>query len=898
MAVPVWARGGSAPKAAPKQSGSVPPITVFSSPPFGSRRTPTEVGDRGLSGKRSDTSSPRRDRAKLGKTSGIMAVGAWSAREEIARMIEQGVPSTDILQSIRSGIEGDVPLTCQGIGSSASPSEPNPGGLESGEGPTSRTRLERSRPPPESISSSARSSPRQLSTDMSSKGSPRWAKDSVGPSLGFQKKATRPSPKTPPLEVKAEEGDEPIGAVRAPIEASDVVTILAAESFFDSFAKKAVRPSQQDPPPPRREYVPRRLPTRTRPLEAAKLEEFRQLAKSLFEDLIILEVKMDLMDTVSTDTAIVDELFFKFADPRSPGTGLRYGRLMVRYLDFFTNKFGGEKVGDKVFGLEAVQAYITKLVMEDAGFRTPQSFLYAVEYFANTFGFFAPGVRHPRVKKLSNDYAAKAPERKPAPFFEVKFLDWLEKAVLNLELDLQTRVACGKLRLCAQASVRHSDLAGTALGDVEWCRLIGGAEVLGLRARASRTKSGPRTWAASLLGVHPDNDNWLICLVQLLLEMHGPGWKSHTFLGCSANRDGSWNHLPPLIDEDTLTVKRALVNSLGKGGPEPMTEREALHLRWHGCKATMPTYMAHFGVGTRVIRFQGSWKDTSEAMPDLYLRESQTLVMKGQMEVLDQIRRGATVQSLEGQELSCFPFKADWSTVATLKSEGRLPNVGNDAEAFEAMERAVVCREEPDGRRVLRKECAKDILSLPPEFCGDGVSDAEILDQVAKREASLMDQRYRESPPTEGGVTLNDVDDMVDSDDSQLDPTTADMELYPVFVQLATGTGKVHKPSFIDAAFPQCGSHGTRFSDLQIGHDWGHNYSLCTKCFGKMSDESACPLLCDYIQADDDGIPTRCGRRCQESQAEGHLKPSDPGFSAAARHRCSLHSEVVQDRDL
>ena len=59
-------------------------------------------------------------------------------------------------------------------------------------------------------------------------------------------------------------------------------------------------------------------------------------------------------------------------------------------------------------------------------------------------------------------------------------------------------------------------------------------------------------------------------------------------------------------------------------------------------------------------------------MPDLYLRESQILVLKAQIEVLDQIRRGAVIQTLEGRELDSMR-QPDWATVETLTEEDRLP---------------------------------------------------------------------------------------------------------------------------------------------------------------------------------------------------------------------------------
>ena len=114
------------------------------------------------------------------------------------------------------------------------------------------------------------------------------------------------------------------------------------------------------------------------------------------------------------------------------------------------------------------------------------------------------------------------------------------------------------LVVCSQSSIRHSDLAGTAMRDVEWCRVVGSSGVLGLRAKAACTKSGPRTWAASLLGVHPDNDKWLIRWVELLLVMHGHDWRTHSFVGRAAGKSEGWEMYSPRISEENLTVKHPL----------------------------------------------------------------------------------------------------------------------------------------------------------------------------------------------------------------------------------------------------------------------------------------------------------------------------------------------------
>ena len=49
-------------------------------------------------------------RIRLGKTSGVLAAGAWAAREEIAKLIEEGHRSPDILRAIRDAREDSPEL--------------------------------------------------------------------------------------------------------------------------------------------------------------------------------------------------------------------------------------------------------------------------------------------------------------------------------------------------------------------------------------------------------------------------------------------------------------------------------------------------------------------------------------------------------------------------------------------------------------------------------------------------------------------------------------------------------------------------------------------------------------------------------------------------------------------
>lgn len=52
------------------------------------------------------------------------------------------------------------------------------------------------------------------------------------------------------------------------------------------------------------------------------------MARAIFEDLVLLDVKMDIVDPVFNGRDIDSEKFNTLTDPRNPKTGLRYARLM------------------------------------------------------------------------------------------------------------------------------------------------------------------------------------------------------------------------------------------------------------------------------------------------------------------------------------------------------------------------------------------------------------------------------------------------------------------------------------------------------------------------------------------------------------------------------------------
>jgi hypothetical protein len=95
--------------------------------------------------------------------------------------------------------------------------------------------------------------------------------------------------------------------------------------------------------------------------------------------------------TAADGNGVNEERFHLFTEPRSPGTGLRYARLLKAHASRIP---GAEK--SNPFGIKEIQDHILALITEGVGFMTPLSFVYAVEHFSALLGFACPGTKHPQ----------------------------------------------------------------------------------------------------------------------------------------------------------------------------------------------------------------------------------------------------------------------------------------------------------------------------------------------------------------------------------------------------------------------------------------------------------------------------------------------------------------------
>ena len=312
-------------------------------------------------------------------------------------------------------------------------------------------------------------------------------------------------------------------------------------------------------------------------------------------------IDMDLINIAGPPDNIDRRKFHLHTAPNRASTGIRYARLFKQLQSFCTSEPRSVSENAGAMDKLGVLDFVELLVQRGSGKKTPQSLLYAFDYFSKVFGFEFEKRPWERAKRLALRYAqadSDIPNR--APMFRRKTLFALEQICLDPCLPDPWRVAAGKLRLCVQASIRHDDLLNTPLKNCEWIRRSGEPGIVGLRSKAARGKTGPRLWVASIKGVCKSGDNWLNELMVLVLKSHGRNFESHDHFGRLPTHDNqAFVAAPASLPADVRCVKEALVSKIREGIDVGMSEKEVHLLRWHGAKATMTSYMQHLGLSPR-----------------------------------------------------------------------------------------------------------------------------------------------------------------------------------------------------------------------------------------------------------------------------------------------------------
>lgn len=297
--------------------------------------------------------------------------GALAAREEIARLLEDGYRGRDILSAIRSKNTRSTML-----------SSLISGGDE--DGPPMFRRTQSS-----DVETRSAGPPHPSEGEKPGADGPGPVRAGVDPTLNqvmfqFKKKAF---PK-PPLVEKKEMGspDSRVPSPTSPADESGTADQRSPspgrdlpkslEPIAAEFKKKATPPppeSEQPTKPPRRPTL--RVPNRKDPRTSDKYDMYDRVVLELFEEMVILEVKMELVDLVYYDGQIDETRFNQLTDPRSPDTGLRYARLLRRFMTFVSEgKVGGDKT--QVISPGSIGGFVEHLISLKCGFKTPQALIY------------------------------------------------------------------------------------------------------------------------------------------------------------------------------------------------------------------------------------------------------------------------------------------------------------------------------------------------------------------------------------------------------------------------------------------------------------------------------------------------------------------------------------------
>ena len=416
--------------------------------------------------------------AALGKTKGVTSAGAWSARLEIANLLEIGCSPDHVISMVRKGKEADHPLGANGELKLVWVDDE---GVVCGKGKRKASRSPLAEPSKLEDSSADESEFATPGSEKTGKIEAKAERSSFPPwaeSPGTRDEVPQSvqgdvAPKVPSLSGFAKPARPPRGYVPGkPRDDEPKRTPLGEEAF----QKKANPPREGTPVLGKIPVVSgkaRGLPRSLADKEVQDLKKFQEFALLFFGFLRVEGVDMDLLELVTKpDGTVNEDRFALHTSPNKASTGLRYSRLMKGLLDWIKEDDRPRPKDDSVFNRLCLLEYVEWKIQEGCGAHTPKSILLAFDFFSKAFGYEAHGGHFGRAKRLS-ERAANNPVkgRVGAPLFSREFLIALEDLVLDPFLPHAQRVAAGKLRLCIQSSTRYDNIANTPLTEIVTLRV-------------------------------------------------------------------------------------------------------------------------------------------------------------------------------------------------------------------------------------------------------------------------------------------------------------------------------------------------------------------------------------------------------------------------------------------
>ena len=792
------------------------------------------------------------DEPILGRSSGVLALGVWAARLEVASLLEARCEPDLLVRAIRSGKETEQDIQANGAlppsvrHAFEEPDVPSPLSPV-----VSEDEVEKQRAILASFSSATVEPGWLVEGDRSSAKVPAWARSSSP--RGFGKAALPPDPRT---------------AIKGIVGAISPGTPVMEESDL-AFSKRAMPP----PTPYDPEKRPKILevpPGKGRRADAISMKErervemgqFLEKAVDLYDRLRARGLDLSITELVEDKSSTFDkQRFATHVSPNRARTGLRYVRLFLGLMKWQEGKANPFEGRSEPFEQLNVLLYMECLADCEVGARTLQSLLYSMDYFARAFGFSMGGGHLGRAKRLALRYAQLTrTDRKAAPLFGRKVMVALERVLLDENFSFTKRVACGKLRLCIQSSMRHDDLLNTPIAHMEWVRRKAEISVVGLRSKATKGKSGARAWVCSVLAADPANDGWLPKLVELLVHSHGIGWEKSDHCGRmpSADMEG-FTLTPATLEADVVLIKQALLEA-SRIFDVGMTEFDISTLRFHGAKATLTSLMQHMGLPPRVVRLSGDWSKRDESMADTYLREAQLLQLKGQERCLAYLRKGGDIGGLVGESIlrtttESKPFASADPEMGPSDVDVEM-SLGDFSIGPAAVEEGLLDDTFVGGLPDLGKvEAEKQPSDLDYQLVNSLMSDADTEEIYASSEGERMDSEEKGGCPPKSQLDVEQ--ELGDEDEEGLTCSF-------VMVRKPLTSSKLHLPKMVIddemgdfpvMPVPRCGAKGSY--DF-IGPGEKIVSEPCIRCFGV---DSGCKAICDYRATKGDK-ELACARRC------------------------------------
>lgn len=348
--------------------------------------------------------------------------------------------------------------------------------------------------------------------------------------------------------------------------------------------------------------------------------------------------------------------------PRRPGTGQNHVRLIVRYIKYAQ---ACELAPWPVYDGTVFQA-VKAMRGDNPGANTLKSVIRALRYIKTQIHVNVPEMI--AAEKLAQAYLDSETlhtHRKQAEEWSDKLVAWLEHSLIE-EGPIGDRMLCGRLRIMAGSSTRHDDQRHATANHFEVIFHPGlPVRLRGLLGYSWQTKTRPRWWVCSALGIKEENDDWLLVLLNIIGEhlarvtdvIDVGGLDIPVRFEC--NRDCVWQHVsrdrtgfvqgpaPPHATD--LRHIRYLMRTARD--PDDTTllfkDKQVKDFELHGGKATfigrglLDAAAKGVDPGPGVLH-QGGWQpEKHEAMPNGYLRMKMVAALDFTEKVILGIRSGA-----------------------------------------------------------------------------------------------------------------------------------------------------------------------------------------------------------------------------------------------------------------